>query len=61
MISPTIANFNDLTNAEKRDTIIAIIEAAADMWGDQCMPRIGLGDSAVYDMNDIADWVVTVL
>lgn len=57
MLEPNIASFHDLSEREKRETVIAIISAAAEMWGEVCMPRADLGDNRLYDLSIISEWV----
>lgn len=49
--------FTRLGFDEKRDIVIAIVEACKEMWGKECMPAADIGDNRVFDMDEIIDWL----
>jgi hypothetical protein len=52
-----VTDFASLPHREKQAITQALIEAAAEQWGDPCYPAADMNDKRLFNMRDIIDWI----
>lgn len=53
----TVTSFAALSIEEQKKIVKALIDGAAQEWGDECMPATGIGDNRIFNMNEISAWI----